>query len=136
MIKKIFSVAVLVFLTGTLIGTGTADTGNYYADYYGKYGTKLNTNFSMDYPEYFDAKFDPNTGLTVSSTPGGAEIFVNDESMGVTRILKNKVISGLIPGDYTINLTYPGYTNYTTSFPLADGEVKTIEAVLAQKEKV
>ena len=33
MIKKIFSVAVLVFLTGTLIGTGTADTGNYYADY-------------------------------------------------------------------------------------------------------
>ena len=63
--------------------------------------------------------------LTVSSTPSGAEIWINDIYQGVT--------TGwfiLNPGTYTIILTKPGYQNYIEIIVLSSNQNAIIDGIL------
>ncbi len=67
--------------------------------------------------------------LTITSEPEGAEIFFNQTNHGTTPV----TITGILPGNYTINATYPQYRSWTRTISVAEGSVQTVNAILEQK---
>lgn len=132
MIKSIISIFGLLFIMSCLVSVGTAEKAYDYNDYYGTWGTKLNTNFNLTSSFDSEPVFDPNTGFSITSTPPGAEIFVNGESAGITRSLKAKEIKGLIPGEYNVTVSFPGYMDYAGNYTVNESEIRSIEAVLSK----
>jgi hypothetical protein len=66
--------------------------------------------------------------LLVTSAPSGASIKVDGAPQGVTPA----AISGLTPGTHQITLTLEGYTTYTQSVSVKDGEQGVVEATLEE----
>jgi len=132
MLKLIIGLFGLLCILGCLVSIGTAATAYNYEDYYGTWGTKLKSDFSLNSSVDSQPKYDPNTGFSVTSTPPGAEIFVNGESAGITRSLKAKEIKGLIPGEYNVTISFPGYQDFAANYTVNDGEINKIDAVLSK----
>jgi len=57
---------------------------------------------------------------------------VNGESVGITRSLKAKEVKGLIPGEYNVSISFPGYKDYAANYTVNECEIKSIEAVLSK----
>jgi TolB-like protein len=71
-----------------------------------------------------------NTGmLQVVTQPEGAEIVLNGKTRGPSPLVDNT----LLPGKYTITISYPRYETYTETFLLAAGYTKIISRTLAYK---
>ncbi|HOW05807.1 PEGA domain-containing protein [Methanospirillum hungatei] len=130
MIKYSIGMFGLLFIMGCLVSVVIADYD--YNDYYGTWGTKLKTDFTLDSTVNTERVYNPNTGFSITSTPPGAEIFVNGESVGITRSLKAKEVKGLIPGEYNVSISFPGYKDYAANYTVNEGEIKSIEAVLSK----
>lgn len=64
--------------------------------------------------------------LNISSTPSGAEIFIDG---GDTGFSTPNIIS-LIPGDHDVKLTYPNYNDYITSVTIISNQTTTITPTL------
>lgn len=64
--------------------------------------------------------------LDISSTPSGAEIFIDG---GDTGFAAPNIIS-LIPGNHDIKLTYPNYNDYTTAVTIISNQITTISPTL------
>lgn len=132
MIKYIIGMFGLLFILGCLVSVGSAEKAYDYNDYYGTWGTKLKTGFDLNSSFDTEPVYDPNTGFSITSTPPGAEIFVNGESAGITRSLKAKEVKGLIPGEYNVTVSFPGYKDYAANYTVNESEIRSIEAVLSK----
>lgn len=67
-------------------------------------------------PYFYDVASRP-TGLTVTSTPEGAEVLLNSEALGPTPL----TLDALRPGHYTIRLRHPDHAALDTTLYLASG---------------
>ncbi|HVP95180.1 MAG TPA: PEGA domain-containing protein, partial [Methanoregulaceae archaeon] len=73
----------------------------------------------------------PRTGtLTVSSSPPGAGIYVDDEYRGLTRSDGPVVFTGMVPGEHGVTLKLANYQVYTKTFEIAAGQTVAVTAVL------
>lgn len=66
------------------------------------------------------------SSLTIASNPAGAEVFINDKSVGITPVH----VSDLSAAHYVIRVILPGYLPWQDVFNLPQGEKKTIHANL------
>jgi len=64
--------------------------------------------------------------ISVTSTPAGATVYVNDINKGTTAI----VIEDIMPGIHTVVIQKSGYLNYTTTVTVNNNQTSTISAVL------
>ena len=55
--------------------------------------------------------------LNFTSSPSGAEVYLNDQFRGNTPC----TIAGIEPGNYTLEFRYPGYQSWTTGIVVASG---------------
>jgi hypothetical protein len=69
----------------------------------------------------------PTTGtLSVTSTPGSANVAVDDVARGKTPL----TISGLDPGSHKVTISMSGYIDYITDVQITAGQVTAVSAVL------
>ncbi|MBC8231218.1 PEGA domain-containing protein [bacterium] len=71
-------------------------------------------------------------GVTILSTPGEAEIYLNSRKVGVTP----KKLVNLDADDYTLTLKKNGYGDYTQTLRIRDGMLPSINVTLSQKGSV
>jgi hypothetical protein len=65
-------------------------------------------------------------GVKVLSTPGEADIYLNDAKEGLTP----KILKDLDADDYTLKLTKEGYKNYTQTLRIREGMLPNIDVTL------
>jgi serine/threonine protein kinase len=70
--------------------------------------------------------------LTITSSPSGARVYLDDTDIGTTPIVDRTVT----PGTHTLRLTLAGYDDYSISLALSVGEVKTLRPTLAKQPVV
>jgi hypothetical protein len=63
---------------------------------------------------------DTTGSLSVTTTPAGAEVSLDNEVKGITPAM----ISGLSPGTHTLTITKAGYRNFTTTISIEAGKVR------------
>ncbi len=71
-----------------------------------------------------------NTGFMITSSPTGADVYLNGEYKGKTRTLNSLKLFGLQSGPYEVALSYPGYRTSTQTYLLYDNQVVNIYANL------
>lgn len=81
------------------------------------------------------SQYNQNTGFLITSSPPGADVYVNGEYRGKTRTLNSLKVFGLEFGTYELVISYPGYHDYIRSFTLFHDEVLNIKAILVPLEK-
>jgi hypothetical protein len=65
-------------------------------------------------------------GLTVSSTPSGAQVFLDNAFIGITPLTLESVASGT----HTVTIRMDGYEEYSTTTPVNAGATSTVSAAL------
>jgi len=70
-------------------------------------------------------------GLTVSSTPAGAQVFLDNQFIGITPLTMNAVATG----SHTISLRMDGYDEYSATTPINAGATSTVSAALMPAAK-
>ncbi len=65
--------------------------------------------------------------IHLSTYPGNAQAYVNDEFRGTSGSDGNLVISNLQPGTYSLRVTLPGHKEWKQSVSLAAGENRALE---------
>jgi hypothetical protein len=65
-------------------------------------------------------------GLTVTSTPDGANVLLDNQFMGITPLNLGAVATG----SHTVTIQMPGYTDFTTTTPVNAGATSTVSAAL------
>jgi hypothetical protein len=74
------------------------------------------------------APISPTTGgLSLYSTPQGANIFIKDVDQ---KEFTPKTITGLVPGTYSLKLTYPNYKDWTGTVTIIAGKTIYLSPVL------
>lgn len=68
-----------------------------------------------------------NGAMTVSSSPTGATVYLNNVNKGITPV----TLSDLNPGGYTVTLELPGYTTWSEVVTVNPGATSTVSANLA-----
>jgi len=80
-----------------------------------------------------DLMMRPKTGgLEITTQPPGAMIDIGGRLYGLTPI----TITDLLPGDYTLLLTKPGYTSFTKRFRIVDGQTTNIDVRLYKGKEI
>ncbi len=76
----------------------------------------------------------PSTGgLIIKTTPGEAQVYLNDEPRGMTSPEGDIRLPDLQPGTYKLRVSMPGYQSYEQSTPVASGDAQTVYVTLVQK---
>jgi len=70
-------------------------------------------------------------GLSINSSPDGAEIFIDGEDQKTTT---PAVISGLASGDHTYKITLPGYVDMEGPFTMTLGQATSVYATFTQSK--
>lgn len=79
----------------------------------------------------------PRTGgLIIKSTPGEAQIYLNDEPKGMTSIEGEIRLPTLPAGDYTLRVSLPGYQSFEKPVSVTAGGEQTVYVTLVQKSAV
>jgi len=65
-------------------------------------------------------------GLTVTSTPPGANVFLDNTFMGISPL----TLSSVATGDHVVSLRLDGYQEYSVTTPVNAGAVSTVSAAL------
>ena len=94
--------------------------GIYHSDY---------TDDSIFFDETHTLPYPPSGSISVSSTPSGADIYLDGEYKGTTP----KTISGIQIGSHTIRLEKSGYGDATRTVNVRSGETATLSETLIQK---
>ncbi len=68
-----------------------------------------------------------NGAITISSSPTGATVYLNNVNKGITPV----TLSDLIPGSYTVTLELSGYTTWSEVAQVNGGATSTVSANLA-----
>ena len=71
--------------------------------------------------------------LQIETSPGEADIYLNDEPRGTTSPEGRLVLSGLEPGSYHLRASAKGYESWQQSVQLGPGDVWTVKAKLSAK---
>ncbi|KAF1078195.1 PEGA domain-containing protein [Methanogenium sp. MK-MG] len=75
----------------------------------------------------------PVTGsLSVSSSPSGAAVYVDNVYYGTTP----QTVTGLTPGNHLVQLTHTGYEPWSQTAGVTAGQTNTVTAVLVQKQEL
>jgi hypothetical protein len=74
--------------------------------------------------------------LQIETSPGEADIYLNDEPRGTTSPEGRLVLSGLDPGSYRLRAFAKGYESWQQSVRLGPGDVWTVKAQLVAKTPV
>jgi serine/threonine protein kinase len=69
-----------------------------------------------------------STTLTITSTPTGAEVFLDGVAIGTTPVM-NRIIK---PGTYAVKVALAGYEEYGTSLELKEGEARSVTGRLVK----
>ena len=78
-----------------------------------------------------EARLTPPTAiLHLSTRPGQAQAYLNDEFRGITSSEGNLTVASLAPASYRLRLTLIGYKEWTQTLTLEAGENRSIEAKL------
>jgi hypothetical protein len=72
----------------------------------------------------------PTADIEVSSTPAGAAVFLDGVYQGMTHSGGPLELTGISPGDHTLELTIANYKDYQDTISVAPGQITTIDAVL------
>lgn len=92
-------------------------------------GQYQNIQFPRSYPHFIA----DNAAIQVTSTPTRAGVYLDGSYKGTTPTSGYLEISDLSPGTYTICLTYPGYTDYSTEITVSRNECATIFSDLTKE---
>ena len=68
--------------------------------------------------------------LLIEATPGGAEVYIDDEPVGTTSSSGRLKLSRLSPGEHRVRLSLAAYRDYESSVTLAAGETTPFAATL------
>jgi hypothetical protein len=74
-----------------------------------------------------------NGGLRLQTTPGEAQVYLNDEPKGITSLEGDIRLPGLKPGTYNVRVSALGYQSWEKSITVTAGEVQTVYVTLVQK---
>jgi|GEM_PF-4063506 len=69
--------------------------------------------------------------LYVSSSPGGASVYVDGSYSGVTPAQGSLAVTGLSTGSHEVQVTAPGYGDYSTSVNIQADESSFVHATLS-----
>ena len=131
-----------VYLDGTYRGRtpltlNNLATGehNIELDLSGYYDWKSTANVPTGGTRTVSATMDPipvsNTGwIYVSSSPGGATVFLDGGNAGQTPSSGALKLNGISAGDHTVKLQMSGYQEYTTGVNVRQSTVSQVSAVL------
>ncbi|MGH9602768.1 MAG: M48 family metalloprotease, partial [Terriglobales bacterium] len=72
----------------------------------------------------------PTTALIISSRPGGAQVYLDDEPKGTTSDEGKLVLKDIGVGSRRLRLSLSGYGEWTQALELTAGEARKIEATL------
>ncbi len=76
----------------------------------------------------------PRTGgLRVQTTPGEAQVYLNDEPKGITSPEGDIRLPGLRPGSYTVRVSLPGYQSWENLITVTAGESQSVYVTLVRK---
>lgn len=76
----------------------------------------------------------PRTGgLRFQTTPGEAQVYLNDEPKGITSPEGDIRLPGLKPGNYNVRVSVLGYQSWEKTLTVTAGEVHTEYVTLVQK---
>ena len=76
----------------------------------------------------------PRTGgLMVKTTPGEAQVYLNDEPKGMTSVEGGIRLPDLNPGNYNLRVSLPGYQSFEKAVTVSAGEDQTLYVTLVQK---
>jgi len=119
-----------VYVDGKYIGRTPArvelDEGQHFATFYWQNQVRTETFFvTAGRTVVVTANFIQKTMLNITTTPPGAQIFLDGSFIGVSPIQVE-----VQPGQHTVLATMPGYSAAQQSFTVAPGETKTINLVL------
>ncbi|MDD1694810.1 MAG: PEGA domain-containing protein [Methanoregula sp.] len=67
-------------------------------------------------------------GLTVTSTPPGANVFLDNAFVGISPL----TLSSVATGDHVVSLQLEGYQEYSVTTPVNTGAVSTVSAALTR----
>ncbi|HOP66130.1 MAG TPA: PEGA domain-containing protein [Methanoregulaceae archaeon] len=67
-------------------------------------------------------------GLSITSSPSGAEVFVDNAYRGITPL----VVNSLEPGSYDVHLKLGGYRDWQSTIQVSGGEIATVNAIFDQ----
>lgn len=106
----------------------------------GNYQLRLQHPFHYDHTEVFTLKEGETNNLPIvklkprfgyyqiTSTPSGAEVWIDGKMEGKTPLTKKQIGSG----HHTLSLRYPGYHEQNESFEIKDGDNKNFEIKLKE----
>lgn len=119
-----------VYVDGKYIGRTPArvelDEGQHFATFYWQNQVRTETFFvTAGRTVVVTANFIQKTMLNITTTPPGAQIFLDGSFIGVSPIQVE-----VQPGQHTVLATMPGYSAAQQSFTVAPGETKTVNLVL------
>jgi glutaredoxin-related protein len=119
-----------VYVDGKYVGRTPArvelDEGQHFATFYWQNQVRTETFFvTAGRTVVVTANFIRKTMLNITTTPPGAQIFLDGSFIGVSPIQVE-----VQPGQHTVLATMPGYSAAQQSFTVAPGETKTINLVL------
>lgn len=80
-----------------------------------------------------EAKSGARATLQIETSPGEADIYLNDEPRGTTSPEGRLVLAGLDPGSYRLRAFAKGYESWQQSVQLGPGDVWTVKAKLVAK---
>jgi len=72
-------------------------------------------------------------GLRVQTTPGEAQVYLNDEPKGITSPEGGLRLPGLQPGNYKLRVSALGYQSWENSVTVSAGDEQTVYVTLVQK---
>ncbi|MGD0225273.1 MAG: PEGA domain-containing protein [Terriglobia bacterium] len=79
----------------------------------------------------------PRTGgLVVKTTPGEAQVYLNDEPKGMTSPEGEIRLPDMQPGSYNLRVSLPGYQSFERKITVEAGEPQTVYVTLVQKSDV
>ena len=68
--------------------------------------------------------------VDVNSSPGGVKVELNGEYSGATNTFGDHLVSGLLPGTYTLKLTKDGYGEWSKQLTVGAGQTQEVTAFL------
>src|SRR5208283_5201065 len=71
-------------------------------------------------------------GIVIKSTPGEAEVYLNDEPKGTTSGKGDMRLPNLAPGTYDLRVSLPGYRSFEQNMTVEAGEAQTVYITLVQ----
>lgn len=69
--------------------------------------------------------------ISVTSSPTGAEVYVNNAKVGITPVTSNEVQ----PGSYTVTIRLSGYTEWSSVTEVTAGSTSSVSASLSPLPK-